>query len=305
MRESKMLPNFLIVGAAKSGTTSLFRYLDLHPQVFIPERKECRFFSEMDVFDGPNDHIIGDTVIKDLKSYEKLYNDAIGYKAIGDASVDYLYFYEKSIQNILRFIGNDIKIIILLRNPVDRAYSNYLHFVRNGVETLSFKEALQEESRRKQMKWKWSWRYLDIGFYYSQVKAYIENFENVKIYLYDEFKIDASIVLKDILIFLELEEYELNVGGKFNVSGFPRNKTIHWLLTNNKCNLRRISRPFMSILPRELKSWFFSKLFVANLEKPPMDLEIREYLTEIYTEDILKLQRLIEKDLTGWLKNRL
>jgi len=142
---SKNLPNFLVVGVAKSGTTSLYHYLNQHPDIFIPSRKECRFFSSKPGnFKGPGREFQNDT-IKDIQGYRRLFLGCFNISARGDVSNDYLFYYTESIENIKRHIGEDAKIIIRLRNPIDRAYSNYLRHIREGWEALSFEDGLEAE----------------------------------------------------------------------------------------------------------------------------------------------------------------
>jgi len=147
----KRAPNFIVVGAAKSGTTSLFHYLNQHPDVFIPDKKECRFFSQMPGgFKGPGDEHVNETIIRTYSEYLELFKEAKSETALGDVSPDYMFYYQNSIKNIKETLGQ-VKIIIVLRNPVFRAFSQYMHFRRDGRENLSFEEALtQEESRQNQ-----------------------------------------------------------------------------------------------------------------------------------------------------------
>lgn len=298
------LPNFLIVGAAKAGTTSLYYYLKEHPEIFLPERKELRFFSDMPGnFKGPGDENVNRTIIKSIKEYKKFYENVRNEKAIGDISPEYLYYFNKSIKNIKNILG-DPKIIIILRNPIDRAFSHYLYFVRDGREIFSFEEALKSEEMRKKLNWEWSWFYKDVGFYYKQVKAYMENFSNIKVYLYDDLKKDTLGLVQDIYRFLEVDDFFVpkSVTTKFNVSGIPKNKIFHSFLTKPNI-LKGAIKPFIKVLiskdtRRKLQNWLLQK----NLEKPQMKPETREYLKKIYRKDILRLQDLIKRDLSHWLR---
>jgi len=305
MEDKIILPNFLIVGAAKSGTSSLYHYLNEHPEIFLPARKELRFFSQMKAnFKGPGDDKLNKTIIKSIEEYSKFYIPVKNEKAIGDVSPDYLYFFKNAIPNI-RKILIDPKIIIILRNPIDRAFSHYLHFVRDGREKLSFEEALAAEDNRKALNWEWAWYYKDVGFYYNQVKAYLENFSEVKVYLYDDLKKDPLSLVQDIYRFLGVDDSFIpkSIGEKFNVSGVPKNKFLHEFLRKPnaiKSTLRPLAR---LVLPdKETRERFLRKLLQKNLKKPEMKPETRDYLKRLYKEDILKLQDLIKRDLSHWLK---
>ncbi|MBX6422897.1 sulfotransferase [Thermosulfurimonas sp. F29] len=298
------LPNFLIVGAAKSGTTSLYYYLKEHPEIFLPDKKELRFFSQMrGDFRGPGDENLNRTIVKDINDYMKFFETVKMEKAVGDISPDYLYYFRNSIKNIKKFLG-DPKIIIILRNPIERAYSHYLYFLRDGREYLSFEEALSQEERRNLLNWEWAWFYKDVGFYYNQVKAYLENFSEVKIYLYDDLKKDPLKLVQDIYKFLEVNDSFVpkSINEKFNISGVPKNKFLHKLLVQPNPIIFPIKFVLKSMLPRDTRQRLRNKFLQKILKKPQMKPETREYLKQLYKEDILKLQELIKRDLSHWLK---
>lgn len=298
------LPNFLIVGAAKSGTTSLYHYLKQHPDIFIPERKECRFFSDMPgKYSGPGDEIVNNRIIKDISEYKSLFSSNHEKKARGDISPDYLYFYKKSINNIKKYLGSQVKIIIILRNPVERAFSQYLHFFRDNREVLSFEEALRSEEQRRQNNWEWAWRYKDVGFYYNQVKAYNENFSNIKIYLYGDLTKDPLTLLKNLCLFLEVNhKFIPDISKKYNVSFIPKSNLVHNFL-NQPNVIKNILKPFLKpFLSDKQLGELVENAKMINLYKPKMKKETRKHLIDIYREDILKLQDLIKRDLSHWLK---
>lgn len=295
------LPNFLIVGAAKCGTTPLYFYLKQHPDIFIPGMKECRFFSEMPPFNGPQSEIYRKRSTHTLEEYKLLFSGVTNEKALGDASPDYLYFYEQSIKNIKKIDGSP-RIIIILRNPVNRAFSNYLHLVRGGWEELSFEEALELEEKIKKDNWLWVRYYKDIGFYYQQVKAYLENFENVRIYLYEDFKKDNLKVIKDIFSFLNVDDSFIpDTKTKYNVSGIPKNRLLHKLITKSNL-IKSLIGPIVNFgISKEKRIKIIESLGSKLLTRPEMKPETREYLKNLYREDILKLQELLKKDLSRWL----
>ena len=147
---SKKLPNFLLVGAAKCGTSSLHKYLDQHPEIFMSKHKEPRFISSQATpfpLNGPGDHKVEAWYVKNYDDYEKLFEGAGEYPAVGESSADTLYFYKGTIPVIKKYLG-DPKIVIMLRNPVKRAFSAYQHLVRDLREDLSFEEGLEREPER-------------------------------------------------------------------------------------------------------------------------------------------------------------
>jgi len=301
------LPNFLIVGAQKSGTTSLYNYLKQHYEVFMPERlKEPKFFVSP-IFKKIN-HIqplwvkfMSNTMFE-WQDYLKLFEKVQKEKAIGESSVTYLYYYETAIILIKKYLG-DIKILISLRNPIDRAFSAYLHLRRNNGENLSFEEALQKENARKELNWIPLYYFTSIGFYYNQVKAYLDNFDHVKIYLYDDLKKDTLSLVKDMYKFLGVDpSFTPDVSIKYNVSGIPQNKFIHKFLKEPNI-LKSIVKPMAkTLIPQGERRKIIEKIKMKNLQKPQMKPETREYLKNLYREDILKLQDLIKRDLSSWLE---
>lgn len=297
---SKSKPNFLVVGAAKSGTTSLFHYLNQHPDVYIPEVKECRFFSQLSKdFNGLGAEFFPNSGITDEEEYFKLFEGQEG-KVCGDISNDYLYYYDQSIDNIKKHLNDDVKIIIILRNPIDRAYSNYMHAIRDDWENLTFEESIIQEEYRIKHHWAWPYHYIKTGFYYNQVKAYLDNFSNVKIYLYEDFK-EQKLLLNDLFNFLEIKNYNVEDESIFNASGYPKNKIIHKFV-NNESWIKTIVRPVArKLLPKN----FMSNLKNNNLKKVALDPKTRVYLQSIYIDDIQRLSSLIARDLTHWIKNEM
>lgn len=301
-----MPPNFLIVGAAKSGTTALYLYLKQHPEIYMSSIKEPRFLTSQFLkfpHKGPGDTKIDKMVVRDFDKYRELFTGSDQKKAVGECSVDNLYYYNSAISSINRYLNIDkIKIIIILRNPVERAYSAYLHLIRANREFLSFEDALEKEYERKNENWRLLWLYKDVGFYYKQVEAYLKNFSQIKVYIYDDLKRDTLGLIKDINGFLEVDtSFIPDISVKPNISGVPKNKFIHNFITKEmffKKIIKLIVGPFF---PREKQRKLRANLIAKNLGKPIMKPETQKSLKKLYQKDILKLQGLIRKDLSHWL----
>lgn len=304
---SHILPNFLIVGAGKSGTTSLYHYLAQHPEVFTSPLKEPRFLSmgEERTFNGPGGSIVEKRSVSNFEDYCALFKNSESYKARGEASVDNLSFHYYAIPNIKKYIG-DPKIIIVLRNPVDRAYSAYTYLRRDGWEKLSFADALRQESERKKLGYRWMWRYREAGLYYEQVKAYVDNFEQVKIFLYDELRSAPLNLIQNIYAFLEVNpSFIPTMSTRHNSSGNPRSELINSIFVKPK-TLHKVVRSLASATIG-LERWIVFRENVRGLllKKPdPIDPDIANELRAYYKEDILKLQSVIGKDLSSWLTAR-
>ncbi len=302
------LPNFLIVGAAKSGTTSIYNYLKQHPDIYLPENKEPRFFVSSEFKNmNPNDPLFkhaSKVITFTLDDYLGLFLDVKDENAIGEASVQYLYFYDTAIPEIRKHLG-DVRIVIILRNPVDRAFSAHAHLVRDKLESMSFEKCLKIEEQRIRTKWFPLHFYKDLGFYYKQVKAYLENFSRVRVYLYDELKSDSSIVVRDIYGFLGVDPsfVSANMNSKYNVSVVPKVKPLHSFLVNYDHTLKKFLRPlFLSTFGKRKTENLFNNFMTRNLRKQKINPVAKEYLIDLYRDDILMLEKLLKRDLSAWLK---
>jgi hypothetical protein len=296
-----MLPNFVIVGAAKSGTTSMTQYLSQHPQIYMAERKESHYFSKdsfRDHFNGPGDEKIFRSLIMDEHKYEQLFDRAENQLAVGESSVFYLY-YSKTAESIASKIP-EAKIIIMLRDPTYRAFSAYMHLVRDGRETYSFGQALKEEQNRRERNFEPIWFYKEVGSYYKQVKHYMDVFgpENVKVVLFEEFKSNTESVLEDVFTFLNVNnKIDVNTSRQYNKSGIPSSKLLYNVITNP--NLKKV---FKTIIPNkkyQQKLGLMARDLIP-LRKLQIEPEVEKSLKSFFAEDISKLEGLLKKDLSKW-----
>lgn len=300
------LPNFLIVGAAKCGTTSVYHYLKQHPDVFMSSIKEPRFITAQ--FVKFTDKGIGDEkanmkIIRNFEDYCKLFGGSAGKKAIGEATTDYIYYYKDSIKYIKKYLGEP-KIIIMLRNPIERAFSAYMFLVRDNRETLSFEDALNEELNRINDEWRSVWFYKDVGFYYEQVKAYMENFNKVKVCFFDILEKDPLSVMKEIYEFLEVDNNFIpNIRIRYNVSGKPRFRRINEFFIRPS-RLQTVTRAIGKFILKDDR-WvtFRDNLRAKLLIKSDIRPETRRYLRDIFSEDIQRLEILIGHNLSHWYKS--
>jgi hypothetical protein len=292
------LPNFLIIGAAKGGTTSLYYYLDQHPQVYMSPLKEPRFFALEDEtlnFQNP-DQSINYTSITTLPEYYRLFEGVTQEIAIGEASPLYLYS-AKAVERIAHYVP-DAKLIAVLRNPVDRAYSCYKHLI--AQESLSFAEALQAEDNRIRQNWAHLWHYRQGGYYYVQLKLYFDRFDHkqIKIYLFDDLIASPLEVLRDLFSFLQVDSTFTPELTHKNVSNNPKVKVLQNILSERN-SLRSFAQ---KVVPEPVRVGVAEKVRSWNSKKfLPMPEEVKKQLTNDYREDILNLQELIGRDLSHWL----
>jgi len=290
------MPNFLIIGAMKSGTTALYYYLEQHPEVYMSPVKEPNYFSSQ----GP-ENAAG--AVRHIGTYQDLFRDVSGETAIGEASHSYLYE-PGAVAEIRRYIP-EARLIAVLRNPVDRAYSHFLHMVRSGTEPLDdFAQALREDEVGVHKERTFQ-DYIGRGLYYSQLKRYFGTFprEQVRVYLYEDLSGAPISTVQDAFRFLEVDDsFVPDVSLRRNVSGYPKYKTLDRLLRSQG----RVKHALKIYLPARLR-WRLSRNFddlkTRNLVgPPPIQPEVRRQLIEVYREDVLHLQDLLQCDLSGWLE---
>ena len=295
-------PFFLFAGTAKSGTTAIYENLKHHPSISIPVKET--FFFMRDVLDFTLPYPCqrpADDLILDQEQYNILYPPKSDIK-YGEIGTGYLYFYNQSIPLIKEVLGEDVRIMIILRNPIDRAFSSYLHFYKDSHETLTFRESIEKERERISAKWDFMWHHTSVGFYYQQVKAFLENFKNVKIFLYDDLKKDPQSLMKEIFTFIEVDsDLKLPELRNMNISGAPKNKTFQKLITHEN-PVKTLLRPaFRMIFSKEQRSRIRKSLKELNIQKiGPMDDSMRTHLKFLYKEDLRNLEKLIGRDLSSW-----
>ena len=298
------LPNFLIIGAAKSGTSSLYRYLIQHPQVFGSLAKEPSFFAfegERPEFTGPGDQILNQAVVTKRKDYEALFESVSDETAVGEASVVYLYS-EKAPERIKHYLP-DAKLIAILRDPVERAISSFSHLLRDGFEPISdFSQALAAEEERIRLNWQHLWHYKRMGFYHKQLSRYFDLFrsEQFAIFTYEEFSADPRAVLKQIFQFLDVDDFFVpDISYRYNISGSPRSKWLHSLLMRGSF----VTRALKPVVPKVIRQQLRHAVVARNVIRERVEIPeaTRRYLQDVFREDILQLEPLIRRDLSGWL----
>ncbi|MEM6613627.1 MAG: sulfotransferase [Cyanobacteria bacterium P01_C01_bin.72] len=292
------LPNFLIIGAAKSGTTALHKYLQQHPQIYMTPNKETNFFAfegqEIN-FQGIGDEALKEFSITNLSSYEAEFSGASQELGIGEACPSYLY-YPQAASRIKKYIPN-VRLVVMLRNPIERAYANFLHTIRDNREPhTSFALALQDEATRIANNWEWFWHYIQVGFYGKQLQHYYKIFasDQIKVYLYEDLKANAIATLQDIFRFIEVDStFVPDMTLRPNKSGMAKNKLLHRILTKPN-PIKTLLKP---LFPAQLRQ----KIQHQNLNTPQISHEVRQYLLDLYRADILLCQDLIQRNLEPWI----
>jgi len=285
------LPNFIIIGVAKAGTTSLFRYLDQHPQVFICPIKGSNFFGYEDALDWKwNDEgappLLRHFQVTTFEAYEALFAEASNEIAIGEVSPQY-FRCPTAAEKIHNHIP-DVKLIASLRNPADRAFSGFLMRTRRGESVKSSHEELNLESS-----------HVKEGFYYRRLKRYFDIFprDKIKILIFEEFKQDPTKFVIDLFDFLGVDKsYKPDTSTKYNPAGIPK---VRWL--NRFFYHPALISTAKLILPENMQR-IAKQVRQQNLISPPkFPPDLRSDLLKLYREDILKLEELLDRDLSIWL----
>lgn len=304
------LPNFLIFGVQKAGTTSIYDYLAQHPQVFTSDRKETEFLGRQ-LTDGVptnGEHLNRESTpggrkqILTLDDYAQLFEGVTDEIAIGEASPNYLFLHEQAVPNIQTYVP-DAKLIAILRNPIERAYSDYLMHIRQVVGN---QKTLEEQVRNSPTT---SYTLLK-GLYYKGTKHFLDTFgpDQVKIFLYDDLRKDANQLMRNVYRFLGVNpDYSADTQRRYQTAQVPKNQAINKLLrTENP--LRSVARTVLrTVVPEETRQKLRSRLIAANSsgkDSVPLSAETRQLLCDYYREDVAQLQDLIGRDLSHWCKAR-
>ena len=282
-------PNFFIVGASKAGTTSLYEYLNKIPQVFMSTIKEPNYFIET-----IHPERLFCTVISDKKKYLKLFSDVKDEVAIGEASPFYLI--DPETPKLIHKTIPNARIIVILRDPIERAFSVYLHNLRNGLETESFSQVIRNTySRLNEREELTNNILLEGGFYFDQLKRYYEIFEphQIKVIIFEEFVRNPEKIIYDVLKFLKIDFTKpVKLEKTHNPFGVPRGKLAKSILnseTTKKIGTKIFSHSFLKKM--------VDTILIENVDKPKMIEGDRLFLKKLYYDDVKKLEELLDFSL--------
>lgn len=290
MTRDATLPSFLVVGAGKAGTTSLYNLLSQHPQVYMPEIKETNFFG-WDA-DRPGERLWPSSErnvfpVRDLEGYRELFSNVKGYRAAGEASP--LYLESRLAPARIRETVPDVRLIVTLRDPVERAYSGFKMKVQNGFETRSVSDAFSLEEHRVQA-----------GFYHRMLKRYFDLFprEQIMVLIFEEWRSDMVGCLSKVFEFIDVDPaFQVDLRVDRNESGVPKSRLVQRLISSGR--LRSAIDPMLPEAVRALAR----RLARRNLvPAPPLPADVRDELISLYRPDVEALERLIERRLAPpWL----
>ncbi|OQW92729.1 MAG: hypothetical protein BWK78_00785 [Thiotrichaceae bacterium IS1] len=310
-----VLPNFFVVGAMKAGTTSLYNYLKVHPEIYMSPVKEPNYFATdintrlikpayrvhplaKNYLQGIMQEEVHISYITDFEYYMKLFQNVTTERIIGEASTSYLYS-RQAPRNILNSVPN-AKIVIILRDPIERAYSHYCMDVGTGLTQDFFLEAVKKDFNAKEKGWGITSLYIELGLYHEQVKRYLDLFpkEQVKVYLFDDLKTNLGEVLQDIAVFLNINASSFIKDGKrYNERQWPRFIGINYWL--HKLYIKDFVR---KILPRHFIE-YGKNIYYSDRLIPSMSRKEVHYLQSLFKEDVKRLSELLNRDLSHWKTN--
>ena len=293
--------NLFFVGTAKSSTTSLYQTLMDYCDFNLPIVKEPNCFNtgcSQVPGKGPGDQYATE-VIRDLGKYEENYKSNLHVKYKCDFSVSYLY--DNSAPDLIKNYNPEAKVVVILRNPIDRAWSHYLHLVRDCREQLTFEEALKNENKRILDCYEFSWHYFNLGLYSTQVARYKEIFrERVKFFIYEEILKDNERFFKELSSFLDIPALQDATFSKqrFNSTGSVKRPFIA-AIVNKPSYLRSMLR---ALVPRGFGSKLMESVrkFTMDDKKPTIPDDVKSSLAEAYSKDIVEVEKLLNIDLAFW-----
>ena len=289
-----MKVDFFIVGAPKAGTTSLYHYLDEHPQVEMSLQKEPDYFSDKAI--QSQGLYYSKKRIDTKEKYNGLFNTQKKDVVFGEGSVSYLFY--PNVAEDIKLYNPNAKIIIMLRNPIDRAFSHYLMDYRLGLVRDSFEDIINKKSKHKNAHLFYQ-QYIKVGEYTDQLKRYFDVFdkENILLIDYEDFKSDVAGTVDLVYSFLKVSaEFSADVNKKHNTFTMPKNKLIRFV--------------YSFVIIRNILSFIFPKNIVKAVrfilfkkdKKPKLLEETRNQLKHYFSNDVRILGNFIGKDYSKWIK---
>ncbi len=290
----KKYPNFICIGSAKAGTTTLYDVLKDHPDVYLPPIKETHFFDDPKYWN------------RGIEFYQEEYFSGVqGEKIIGEMTPSYIYF-DDVPKRIFDSLGKDTKFVLMLRNPVTRALSHYKMHVSRGNETISAKEAFETEaSRLAEADYQTRARisFIDRGYYAAQLKRWLEffPFENFHIVIFEEYIKDKANTYFDIEEFLGISHVDLNTEQRSNYTGIPRHRWIDHVLYRSTL-IQKVSKVFMPSekIRKKFKMWLKNKNTKVGQLEFNLQISEAEIFDKYFKKDIAELETLLGRDLDLW-----
>lgn len=290
---SERWPDFVILGAAKSGTTTLYRYLAAHPDVCMATVKEPRFFAFAGTSPDPADPILKDSVVTE-RAYLDLFSAATPEQKLGEASP--IYLAEPRACDAMAARIPDARLVVILRDPAERAFSHFLMSQRQGYEPeSSFIKALSEPVLTLGQ-WRRVRPYLPYSRYGEGLERYLARFprEQLLVLMTDELHHDQDATLRRLTDFIGVTPMDWHTPERANVGYAVRSTRIPRLL--NAPGIRSLK----GLIPRSLRQGLKQALRRANTTERRMSPAERAAAIRYLEDDIRKMERLLGRDLSKW-----
>lgn len=285
------LPNFFIIGTARSGTTSVYNWLRDHPDVFMPDQKETHFFAGLKpTFADPFDNEFNEMIVTDAAQYEALFRPGAHHRLRGEASPYYLYFGDASAPAIHDAVPEG-KLIVLLREPVDRAFSNFRLLMRDAKETATFEGALALEDQRIASGWSPTYALRSVGCYATQLQSYFDCFpkRQIGVWLYEDLAERPRDVFQQICEFLDIDSTFMPSLAIHNRGWIPRSRVLHRMVLAT-----RVNEPAHRVVDgKPTGSGLGSKLLWLYARRDGPTLEIRSVLNAGFSESNRALAQML------------
>lgn len=293
------LPDFLVIGVPRSGTTSLAHYVRQHPDVYVAPKKESHYWifdAHPPRFRGPGDDIFARHTISDRAAYEALFAGVRHEQAVGESSV--YYFHHLDALERAREAVPDLRVVAVLRDPIERAYSAYMLMVRDGRETRTFAEALALEDERLASGWEWGWGYRRGSGYAASVRALQDRFgDRLLLLRYDELDGDAVAATQQVFAFLGVDaSFRPDVSARLNPGGRARSAGVQRMVTG----AGPVRRTAAAVVPPAWKSRIWHVMVRGNTRALPLEVEDRAALAGAFDDDLRALAQLTGWDLADW-----
>jgi hypothetical protein len=297
-------PDLLVLGAAKSGTTSLHQYLSEHPEIYMSRVKEPGYFTFVDdnlVYEGPGDAWMRETVTTNEKTYRSLFDEASGEQLAGESSPVYLH--DPAAPRRIHETIPTAKLIVALRNPIDRAFSHFRFMTACGREPeWSFLQALKAQDERIADRWEWGWSYRSLGCYHQQLTRYLSFFDRQQLHvlLFEDLERDPIGEIAKIFRFLNVDSsFVPDTSRKLNVTNVTRERRVSHFLRST--GLRRLVH---ALTTQKQRKDLAESQFLAQeiLGKDTVDEAAVDYLRDAYRSDIEALTHFLDRDLDAWMR---
>lgn len=311
-------PNFFLVGAPKAGSTSLYHHLRQHPDIYMsPIKEPCYFSFEVspenfvpsqrarvarsiqearEYLRGPMDKPIASGIVREWDLYLRLFEAAGAQRAVGEATVGYMVS-----PHAAGAIADRIphaKILMVLRSPIDRAFSQYLHILAEGAVTSGFQQYVRACLRHSGEGFGIHEPFVEMGFYAAQVQRYIDHFprNQIRIWIYEEHLAQPRELLRQIFRFLDVdEEFQPDTSTRYHQPRIPKmagaSRALQWARTTS------FSR---NVLPAQIRR-AVRDVFYRSPGAVAMSAADRTLMREFYAGDVHKLESILNRDLSGWL----